>query len=102
MPRQLLLADDSATIARMVQITFAHEDYAITAVRSGDEAMARARAAKPDVVLLDAGLPGKTGYDVAAELRAAGLRDVPILLLTNNFTPYDEARGQRGGVDGHM
>ena len=37
MPRQILLADDSGTIAKMVQITFAHEDYAVTVVRNGDE-----------------------------------------------------------------
>ena len=72
MPRQILLVDDSATIARMVQHTFAHEDYAVTVAKSGDEAIARARSAKPDVVLVDAGLAGKSGYDVCADLRAAG------------------------------
>ena len=100
MPKQILLADDSTTIAKMVQITFAHEDYVVTAVTSGDEALARARQERPDVVLLDAGLPGKNGYEVCAALREAGLKDVPVLLLTNNFTPYDEAKGQSAGADG--
>jgi CheY-like chemotaxis protein len=102
MPKQILLADDSATIARIVQITFANEDAVVTAVKSGDEALARARAARPDIVLLDAQMPGKSGYDTCAELRAAGLSDVPVLILTGNFGPYDEARGRSAGADGNV
>lgn len=100
MPRQILLADDSATIARMVQIAFAHEDYQVTVAKGADEALAKARASRPDVVLADAGLPGKTGYDLCAELRSSGLEDVAVLVLTNNFVPYDDQRGQRAGADG--
>ena len=102
MSRQILLADDSNTIAKMVQITFAHEDYTVTAVKSGDDAIQRARGARPDIILVDAGLNGKSGYDVCGDLRAAGLKDVPVLILTNNFVPYDEARGQRAGADGFV
>jgi len=58
MPKQLLLIDDSVTIHRVVAITFAREDYAITSVKSADEGIARARDLKPDVVLADAGLLG--------------------------------------------
>src|SRR5688500_11853610 len=102
MPKQILLADDSATIGRMVEITFAREDYVVTTVRSGEEALGRARASRPDLVLLDAVMPGKSGYDVCAELRAAGLTDVPVLILHGNFTPYDEARGKAVGADGDV
>ena len=105
MPRQILLADDSATIARMVQIAFAHEDYQVAVARGADDALARARSHRPDVVLVDHGLAGhsgRSGYDLCADLRAAGLRDVPVLILTSNFAPYDEARGQKAGADGSV
>lgn len=101
MAKQILLADDSATIGKIVQITFAHEDAVVTAVRSGDEALARARSARPDIVLLDATMPGKSGYEVCAELRSSGV-DVPVLILTGNFSPYDEGKGKSAGADGNV
>src|SRR5260370_41447702 len=102
MPKQILLADDSSTIGKIVQITFANEDAVVTAVKSGDDALSRARAARPDIVLLAAAMPGKSGYGVCAELRASGLTDVPVLILTGNFGPYDEARGKSAGADGNL
>ena len=101
MPKQILLADDSVTIGKMVEITFANEDFIVTVVRSGDEALARARANPPDVVLADAGMPGKSGYDLCAELRASGIQ-APVLILTGNFSPYDEGRGRAAGADGNV
>jgi CheY-like chemotaxis protein len=101
MPKQILLADDSVTIGKIVQLTFAHEDAVVTAVKSGDEALANARASRPDIVLVDAAMPGKTGYEVCAELRSAGI-DVPVLILTGNFSPYDEAKGKGAGADGNV
>ncbi|MSP62409.1 MAG: response regulator [Myxococcales bacterium] len=101
MPKQILLADDSATIAKIVEITFAHEDFVVTAVRSGDEAIAHARAHPPDLVLLDAQMPGKSGYEACTEIRASGLT-APVLILTGNFSPYDEARGKIAGADGNV
>src|SRR5260370_838938 len=66
MPKQILLADDSATIRKIVQITFANEDAVVTAVASGDEALARARASRPDIVLIDAGVDASGAPAVAA------------------------------------
>jgi CheY-like chemotaxis protein len=99
MPKQILLVEDSVTMQKVVQIAFAKEDYQVTVVSSADEAMSRLKEARPDVVLVDAGLTGKNGYDLATAVRAeSNGKDVPILLLTSNFNPYDEARGQRAGV----
>jgi CheY-like chemotaxis protein len=88
---------------KVVQIAFAKEDYQIIAVSSADEALARLREARPDVLVIDAGLTGKNGYDLTAAARAeANGKDVPVLLLTSNFNPYDEARGQRSGVNANL
>lgn len=103
MPKQILLVDDSVTIHRVVEITFAHEDYALTAVKSADEGIAKARQLRPDAVLLDAGMAGKSGYDICAELRQdEGLAKTACLILTGNFTPYDEGRGASAGADGFV
>jgi len=103
MPKQILLVDDSVTIHRMVEITFAQEDFALTAVKSADEGIAKAKSLKPDLVLADAGLAGKTGYDVVAAIRGDGaLANTACLLLTGNFSPYDEGKGGSVGADGFV
>ncbi|HEY3357144.1 MAG TPA: response regulator, partial [Polyangia bacterium] len=100
MPKQILAADDSVTMRRALAITFAVGDYAVTGVGTADDALARARELRPDVAILDAGLPGTSGYDLCAAFRAdAGLRLTRVILLTNSFSRYDEARGKEAGVD---
>lgn len=103
MPKQILLVEDSVTMQKVVQITFAREDYQIIATTSVDEALAKCREQRPDVVLADASLPGKTGYELAATLRSDNsLKDVPVLLMTGHFNPYDEPRAQKSGIDAHI
>src|SRR6202012_918906 len=103
MPKQILLVDDSVTIHRVVELTFAHEDYQVATAKSADDGLAKARAQRPDIVLADAGMPGKSGYDLVAALRAEGaLAAVPALILAGNFAPYDKARGQKAGADGFV
>ena len=70
MPKQILLVDDSVTIQRVVELTFAHEtDYKVIAAKSADEGLQKARELRPDIVLADAGMSGKSGYDLCASLR---------------------------------
>jgi CheY-like chemotaxis protein len=104
MPKQILLVDDSVTIQRVVELTFAHEtDYKVTAAKSADEGLQKARDLKPDIVLADAGMSGKSGYDLCASLRSeSALASTPVLILTGNFAPYDEARGTKAGADGYV
>lgn len=103
MPKQILLVEDSVTMQKVVQIAFAREDYEIRSATSADEALSRLKEARPDIVVADAGLTGKSGYDLAAAVKAESTtKDVPVLLLTGNFNPYDEARGQRSGVDAFL
>ena len=103
MPKQILLVEDSVTMQKVVQIAFAREDYEIKAATSADEALSRLKEGRPDIVVADAGLTGKSGYDLAAAVKAdPATKDVPVLLLTGNFNPYDEGRGQRSGVDAFL
>jgi len=103
MPKTLLLADDSVTIQKVVGISFANEDVVLLTVDNGDDAVARAREARPDLVLADVMMPGKDGYEVCETLKAdPDLRHVPVLLLSGTFEPFDEERARRVGADGHI
>lgn len=103
MRRTLLLADDSTTIQKVVAIAFSHEDFTVLAVGNGEQAIARARDVKPAVVLADVTMPGLTGYDLCAAIKADPITSrIPVLLLTGAFTPFDEERGRAVGVDDHL
>src|SRR4051794_15939384 len=101
MPHKLLLADDSVTIQRVIELTFADEDIRVIAVSDGDQAIAALDQTPPDIVLADAGMPGRSGYDVAQYIRQhARLSQTPVLLLTGAFEPIDEARATQVGANG--
>ena len=61
MARTLLVADDSVVIQKSIGITFAEADFSITYVNNGDDATAKARQLKPDVILADVTMPNKNG-----------------------------------------
>jgi two-component system CheB/CheR fusion protein len=74
-------------------------------VRTGfgpDEALAMAAAWRPDVVLLDIGLPGMDGYEVARRLRAAGDWPLRLVALTGYGQPEDIQRSTDAGFNGHL
>jgi len=97
---RLLLADDSITIQKVVGIIFANEDYDLTVVDNGVAALEKARETLPDVMLVDALMPGRNGYEVCQEIRAESrLQHLPLLLMTGAFEPFDETRAQQCGAD---
>jgi len=100
-PYTLLLADDSVTIQRVIELTFADEDVTVVAVSDGDQAIERLQASPPDIVLADIGMPGKNGYEVAQYIRRSPrLAHIPVVLLTGAFEPVDQARANDAGCDG--
>ncbi len=103
MAKKLLVADDSVTIQKVVQLTFAGEDVAIEAVSSGDQAVEKARALRPDMMLADVYMPGLNGYEVCSSIKAdAELAGTPVVLLVGTFEPFDEAEAARVRSDGHL
>lgn len=101
MPYTLLLADDSVTIQRVIELTFADEDVHVIAVSDGDQAIARIEASPPDIILADIGMPGKNGYEVAQYVKQSPrLAHIPVVLLTGAFEPVDQARATAAGCEG--
>jgi CheY-like chemotaxis protein len=103
MPKTILVADDSITIQKVVGITFAGEDYNIASVDNGDDAIARARELKPDLLLADVVMPRKNGYEVCEAVKSdPSLQHIPVLLLAGTFEAFDEGRARAARADGHI
>ena len=101
MPHKLLLADDSVTIQRVIELTFADEDVQVTVVGDGKQAIEQLQRNRPDIVLADIGMPERNGYEVAAFIKSnPQLAHIPVILLTGAFEPIDEDRARTVRSDG--
>jgi CheY-like chemotaxis protein len=101
MKRRILLADDSVTIQKVIELTFMDEDYEVRAVSNGDDAVRLLSEINPDFVIADVHMPGANGYEVcrrAKQLRA----DLPVLLLVGTFEPFEEGEARAAGADSHL
>ncbi len=103
MSKTLLLADDSVVIQKLVGLSFANEDVQLITTDNGDDALAKAREARPDAVLADVVMPGMSGYEVCEAIKKdPALAHIPVLLLTGTFEAFDEARSRQVGSNGHI
>jgi CheY-like chemotaxis protein len=101
--KTILLADDSITIQKVVELTFSDGDYRVFCVANGAQALRKIPEVRPDVVLLDIVMPEKNGYEVCEALRAdPATASIPVLLLTGTFEPFDQARAEAAGARGHV
>lgn len=101
MRRRILLADDSVTIQKVIELTFLDEDYEVKAVSNGDEAIAALPQVNPDFVIADVHMPGANGYEVCRRSKET-LPEVPVLLLVGTFEPFDEAQARSVGADSFL
>jgi CheY-like chemotaxis protein len=100
MPKSLLVADDSLTIRKVIGMIFATEDFQITSVDNGLEAISRARELRPDLVLADVTMPGRSGYEVCEAIKSdPDTQAVPVLLLAGTFEPFDQNRARAVKAD---
>lgn len=103
MSKTILCADDSATMQKVAEITFGGSDYKYVGAKSADEALKVAKSERPALILADAIMPGKTGYDLCKAIKSdPDLAGIPVLLMCGNSQAYDNARGEQCGADGHV
>jgi CheY-like chemotaxis protein len=103
MGSRILLADDSITIQKVVNLTFADEGIEVVAVSNGDLAERRLSEVKPDLVLADIFMPGKNGYELCETIKQnPQFRNVPVVLLVGAFEPFDQNEARRVGADAHL
>ncbi len=103
MSKVILCADDSVTMQTVAEITFRATEFGYAGARSVDEAIEKVKAQRPALVLADALMPGKTGYDLCQALKSdPATADIPVVILCGNSAPFDGARGAQVGADGSL
>ena len=98
--KTILVVDDEPRIAALVRDYLEHAGFAVLVAGDGRNALALARSRRPDLVVLDLGLPGLDGLDVARALRRDS--DVPILMLTARTDEADRVAGLELGADDYV
>ena len=103
MTYRILIADDEPNILISLEYLMKREGYTVTVARDGVEALAKILRERPDLVILDVMMPGKTGFEVCQEVRVheqvAGTR---ILMLTAKGRDTDLAKGLALGADAYL
>jgi|WetSurMetagenome_2_1015567.scaffolds.fasta_scaffold00190_8 CheY-like chemotaxis protein len=103
MAKKLLLADDSQTIQRVVDIVLGPEGFKVTSYGNGEDAMKAVESLMPDVILADIEMPGLSGYQLCEKVKAnAGTQHIPVILLAGAFEPFDEDQMRAAGADDYL
>ena len=98
--QKILLADDSAAIQKVVDLTFCDEGFEVATVSDGDQAVHMLGEFSPDIVLVNASLPLLDGYKLCQFIKQSErFRHIPVMLLVGSFEPFDEAEARRVGAD---
>jgi DNA-binding response OmpR family regulator len=98
---RILVVEDTASYAEALERTLALEGHQVLLAKRAQEALVRARAEAPDLVVLDLGLPDRDGYHVLRELRSRGF-EAPVLILSARSLEADKVEGFRLGADDYV
>ena len=93
MGKTILVADDSDTICRAVEMTFQATEFSVVSARSGDDALGQIERVQPDLVLADCIMDGVDGYTVCARIKDAG-HAIPVVLMASSAQPVDRQRAE--------
>ena len=101
--RTILLADDQDGVRHLVRLTIASNAYLILEAADGDEAWAILQIMRPDVALLDVGMPGRDGFALTRAIRADPLlAETRVILLTGHKDPASMTAGRTAGADHYL
>ena len=103
MAQTILVADDEPSILLSLQFLLQKAGYQVRTARDGEEALKAVEAAAPDLILLDAMMPKRDGYDVCQSLRAdPAYRDIPIIMLTAKGRDIERQKGLALGATDYV
>ena len=103
MSKHVLIADDEPNIVISLEFLMKREGHRVSIARDGDAALEAIRRERPDLVLLDVMMPGKSGFEVCQAVRAdEALAAVKILMLSAKGRDTDLAKGSALGADAYM
>lgn len=103
MGHKLLLADDSITIQKVVELVLAEEGFDIKATNNGEDALTAVASFKPDIILADIDMPRMNGYQLCEKIKTnPETKDIPVILLAGAFEPLDEELAKNVGAEDHI
>jgi CheY-like chemotaxis protein len=101
--RRILVVDDNADAARMLSELLRSQGHEVLNVYGGVAALQAVDGFRPDVVMLDIGMPGMSGFEVARALRARRLSPEPLIVAVTGWGMLeDKIRGREAGFDLHL
>ncbi|WP_295316582.1 response regulator [Roseobacter sp.] len=103
MSNHVLLVEDEVNIIEAIRFLLSREGWTVDTHSDGSDAADVIRARKPDIVILDVMLPGRSGFDILEELRSdAQTADLPVLMLTARGQSRDRETAEKAGVSRFM
>ena len=103
MPRRILIVDDEPNIVASLEFLMRGDDYEVRVARDGEEALVLAAGFHPDLVLLDAMMPQRSGFEVCRRIREdPALRNVKIVMLTARGRDVERERGLKSGANAYV
>ena len=101
--KKILVVDDEPFIIRSLTFVLKKEGYDVSSATNGEEALAKVRESKPNLMFLDVMMPKKNGYEVCQEMKSdPGLSDIHIIMLTAKGQETDREKGLSLGADEFM
>jgi DNA-binding response OmpR family regulator len=102
MKHRILIVDDEPNIVMSLEFILAKSGFETAVARDGDEALEQVERFRPHLVLLDVMMPRRDGYEVCQTIRAAGWRDLKIVMLTAKGRDTEVAKGLAVGADAYV
>jgi two-component system KDP operon response regulator KdpE len=96
----ILIVDDEPQIRRVMRTTLTSHGYSVVEAASGEEALEKLRAERPDLIILDVNMPGISGLETCSEIRTSS--DVPIIMLTIRNSERDKVQALDAGADDYV
>src|SRR5262249_6879735 len=100
--RHILVIEDNPDAREMLRTTLEVDGHRVDVAEDGPQGVETARSSRPDVVLVDIGLPGLNGYEVAKQVRALFGRHVRLIAVTGYGQSEDRRRTEEAGFDAHL
>jgi DNA-binding response OmpR family regulator len=101
--KKILVVDDEPHVIKSLTFVLTKEGYDVSSAENGEDAMAKMRQSKPNLVFLDVMMPKKNGYEVCQEVKKdSGLRDICVIMLTAKGQEADREQGLDVGADDFM
>jgi len=101
--KKILIVDDEPHVIRSLTFVLSKEGYEVSSAENGEDALAKIRQLKPNLVFLDVMMPKKNGYEVCQEIKKdSSMRDIHVIMLTAKGQEADREQGMEAGADEFM